>query len=143
MFLRIANVGRWASIPVLLFASLFSGLAESYALSVEIAIWASVIFLVQHAVRSGDHIWAAALGVVVSFLARCCSWTRSFSWLHHDDYVSGPGDGFPAAAENNRAAMIGLLLILLCAVPSASAYSVLTHAATSIPPGIPGSSPCC
>jgi hypothetical protein len=65
MFQRIVNIGRWASIPALLFASLFSSLAGSYALPVEIVIWAGAIFLAARAVRSGDYIWAVVLGVVV------------------------------------------------------------------------------
>ncbi|MCU1232570.1 MAG: hypothetical protein JWP63_537 [Candidatus Solibacter sp.] len=61
----ITKIVKWSSIPVLLMSSMLSRFAGSYELPVDLVIWLGAFFLAARAVRSGDYVWAAGLGVVV------------------------------------------------------------------------------
>jgi len=61
----VTTIMKYASIPVLLIASMFSSLAGNYQLPVSLAIWLGAIYLAQRAVRSGKYVWAAGFGAVV------------------------------------------------------------------------------
>jgi hypothetical protein len=64
----ITKIGKWASIPVLLIASLFACCAASYEPLVDLAICLSAIVFVQRAIRLREYFWAAGfLAIVVVF----------------------------------------------------------------------------
>ncbi len=72
MFRVSARIVKWASIPVLLIASLFTCCAASYGPVVDFAIGLGAVVLVQRAIRSKQYFWAAgflATGVVFTPLA--------------------------------------------------------------------------
>lgn len=59
---------KWASIPVLLIAAMFSSSAGSYATLADFAICLGAIFLVQWAVGRKEYFWAAGfVGIAVMF----------------------------------------------------------------------------
>jgi hypothetical protein len=67
MLRTITKIVKWASIPVLLIASLFACCAASFEPLVDLAICLGVIFFVQRAVWLKEYFWAAgflAIGVV-------------------------------------------------------------------------------
>lgn len=56
---------KWASIPVLLAASLFSSSAASYELLVNALICMGAIILLQRAVWSKEYFWAGGVAAIV------------------------------------------------------------------------------
>ncbi|MGC9950274.1 MAG: hypothetical protein ABSF64_28240 [Bryobacteraceae bacterium] len=54
------KIVKWASIPVLLIASLFACCAASYEPLVDIAICLGAIVFIQRAIRLREYFWAAA-----------------------------------------------------------------------------------
>lgn len=69
MFQTVTKIIKWASIPVLLIASLFSHCAASYEPLVNSVICLGVIIFVQRAVWLRKYFWAAgflAIGVAFS-----------------------------------------------------------------------------
>ena len=68
MFQMNATTIRWASLPVLLIASLSSPYAAQYEFLLDLLVCLGAVVLIQRAVRSGDYLWASALvGVGVVF----------------------------------------------------------------------------
>jgi hypothetical protein len=65
MFQSVMTIVRWCSIPVLLAASMFSGMIGNYELPLDLIVSLGALYLAQRAVRSADYPWAAALGAVV------------------------------------------------------------------------------
>jgi hypothetical protein len=64
----ITKVVKWASIPVLLIASLFACCAASYQPLVDLAICLGGIIVVQRAIRLKEYVWAAgSVAIVVVF----------------------------------------------------------------------------
>lgn len=61
----VPNILKWASVPVLLIASLFSFYATGYAPVVDLVVCLAALFLVQRAVEFREYFWAAALVTVV------------------------------------------------------------------------------
>ena len=61
----VARIMKCASIPVLLIASIFTSLAGSYQLPVNLAIWLGAFYLAQRAIRRGEYFFAAGFGAVV------------------------------------------------------------------------------
>ena len=59
MFHTIAKIAKWASMPVLLFAAMFSCLAASYEALAALVICIAAISLVLRAVWSKEYYWAA------------------------------------------------------------------------------------
>ena len=60
---------KWASLPTLLIASMFSRFASSYELTVDVLFCLGCVLLVQRAVRMKEYYWAsgfAATAVVFS-----------------------------------------------------------------------------
>ena len=64
MFEMVIKIVKWASLPVLLFASLFSRYATGYELLVDFAVCLGAIILVQRAVLLKQYFWAAGFLVV-------------------------------------------------------------------------------
>jgi hypothetical protein len=58
MFQTITKIVKWASMPVLLVAAVFSGLAASYEALAGFVICMGAIILVQRAVWSKEYYWA-------------------------------------------------------------------------------------
>ena len=59
---------KWASLPVLLVASLFSRYAGNYELLVDVAICLGAVVFVQRAIHSREYFWAAGLvGIAIVF----------------------------------------------------------------------------
>jgi hypothetical protein len=56
---------RWASIPVLLIASLFTCCAARYELLLDFGVCVGAIALIRQAVRFQQYYWAAAIVAVV------------------------------------------------------------------------------
>jgi len=64
----IAQLAKWCTIPVLVFASMFSYFAETYKPLVDGAVCLGDMMLIQRAVWSKEYLWAAGLvTIVVSF----------------------------------------------------------------------------
>jgi hypothetical protein len=55
----VTKLGKWISIPVLLFASIFARYAASYEFWVNLAICMGAVILVQRAVQLRKYFWAA------------------------------------------------------------------------------------
>lgn len=67
MFRIVTKILKWASIPVLLIASLFAFCAASYEPLVDLAICLGAVIFIQRAIRLREYFWAAgflAIGVV-------------------------------------------------------------------------------
>jgi uncharacterized membrane protein len=56
---------KWAAIPTLLMASVFSGLAASYAPLAELVICVAAVVLVQRAVWSKHYYWAVGFAATL------------------------------------------------------------------------------
>ena len=68
MFQMIGKMVKWASIPVLLMAAVFSCMAWSYEPLLDCVLCLGALFFVQRAVAAGEYFWAAGfLGIVVIF----------------------------------------------------------------------------
>jgi hypothetical protein len=65
MFQTVAKIIKWASIPVLLIAAVFSCFANSYEPLMDLLICLGAIFLVQRAVWLREYFWAAGFAAVV------------------------------------------------------------------------------
>ncbi len=68
----VMNIIKWASIPVLLTASLFVCCTASYELLVDFAVCVGTILFVGHAIRRDEYYWAAgflAIGMMFTPLA--------------------------------------------------------------------------
>ena len=64
MLQTVSTIAKWVSLPVLLFASIFSRFATGYELLVDFAICLGAIIFVQRAVRLKQYFWAAGFLVV-------------------------------------------------------------------------------
>ena len=64
MLQRAASVIKWASLPVLLIASPFSGLAARYGPLAGFLICMAAIVLVQRTVWSKEYYWAAGFAAM-------------------------------------------------------------------------------
>jgi hypothetical protein len=62
MLRTIAKIMKWALMPVLLFAAVFSGLAANYEALAGFVVCMAAIILVQRAVSSKEYYWAAGFG---------------------------------------------------------------------------------
>jgi hypothetical protein len=68
MLQTVTKILKWASIPVLLIASLFACCAASYEPLVDYAICLGALVFVQRAIRLKEYFWAAGfLSIVVVF----------------------------------------------------------------------------
>ena len=68
MFRMATSIVKWASVPVLLIASLFACCAESYEPLVDFAICLGAIVFTQRAIRFKQYFWAGGfLAIVVVF----------------------------------------------------------------------------
>lgn len=70
--ITVLNILKWASIPVLLTASLFACCTARYELAVDFAVCVSAIFFVQRAIRMDEYFRAAgfvAIGMAFTPLA--------------------------------------------------------------------------
>ena len=65
MFQAITIAVKWAAIPVLVVASMFSYFAAGYELLVDIVVCLGAITLLQRAVWLKEYLWAAALSAIV------------------------------------------------------------------------------
>lgn len=64
MFQMVTRIIKWASIPVLLIASVFSRSAAGYELLVDLAVFLGAIILVQRAVWLRECLWATGFVVI-------------------------------------------------------------------------------
>ena len=72
MFQMVTKIMKWASIPVLLIASLFAFCAASYEPLLDFTIGLAAIVFVQRAIRLKEYFWAVgylAVGVVFTPLS--------------------------------------------------------------------------
>jgi len=68
MFRMATSIVKWASVPVLLIASLFACCAESYEPLVDFAICLCAIVFTQRAIRLKQYFWAGGfLAIMVVF----------------------------------------------------------------------------
>jgi small-conductance mechanosensitive channel len=59
MFNTIAKIVKWASMPALMLAAVFSGLAAGYEALAGLVICVAAVILVQRALWSREYYWAA------------------------------------------------------------------------------------
>jgi hypothetical protein len=68
MFQTVISIIKWASIPVLLLASVLPRFAAGYELVIDLAICLGAAVVVQLAIRSKDYLWATGfVGIAVVF----------------------------------------------------------------------------
>src|ERR1017187_4077650 len=65
MFQMVAKIIKWASIPILLLAAMFSCLAASYEPLMDFVICLGAIFFVSRAVWLKEYFWAAGFVAIV------------------------------------------------------------------------------
>jgi hypothetical protein len=65
MFQMVAKIIKWASIPILLLAAMFSCLAASYEPLMDLVICLGAIFFVSRAVWLKEYFWAAGFVAIV------------------------------------------------------------------------------
>jgi len=65
MLQMVTKLIKWSSIPVLLIASMFSGVAAGYQLPADFLICLGAVILVQRAVRLRQYFWAAGFVAIV------------------------------------------------------------------------------
>jgi hypothetical protein len=56
---KVMNIVKWASIPVLLTASLFACCTARYEPLVDFAVCVGAIFFIRRAIRFDEYFWAA------------------------------------------------------------------------------------
>jgi hypothetical protein len=69
MLQKVLKLIKWVSLPALLIGAIFSGLAESYKLLMDMVICLGAVILVQRALRLNEYFWALgfiAIAVVFS-----------------------------------------------------------------------------
>jgi hypothetical protein len=64
VFPMLMKIIKWASLPLLLIGSIFSGFAAAYELQLNFALCLGALVVVERAVSSKAYFWAAGFGAV-------------------------------------------------------------------------------